>query len=244
MGTSQENYEFHKMMKQNKKAERVTKRAHDAQMHSDAIADLTFHGWPKIARLNRDIVITEKIDGTNAAIGIIESIGAPLRYTIYAQSRTRLLSLYDDNMGFAAWVEQHRDLLVKTLGPGLHFGEWFGQGIQRGYGLTEKRFALFNTARWNDGEGALALANARLNECAIYCVPVLYQGPWFSQNMPGGPPVYRPEECVSNLHVFGSVAVPGFRPAEGIVVFHRASGTLLKATLENDEKPKNSQEVS
>ena len=29
-----------------------------------------FQGWPKIARLNRDIIITEKLDGTNAAIGV------------------------------------------------------------------------------------------------------------------------------------------------------------------------------
>ena len=27
-----------------------------------------FRDWPKIARLNRDVVITEKIDGTNGAI--------------------------------------------------------------------------------------------------------------------------------------------------------------------------------
>lgn len=31
---------------------------------------LEFQPWPKIARLNRDIVITEKIDGTNAAVHI------------------------------------------------------------------------------------------------------------------------------------------------------------------------------
>jgi hypothetical protein len=34
---------------------------------------MEFQSWPKIARLNRDIIITEKIDGTNAAI-LIERV--------------------------------------------------------------------------------------------------------------------------------------------------------------------------
>ena len=36
------------------------------------------------------------------------------------------------------------------LGVGQHFGEWWGFGIQRGYGLHERRFSLFNTGRWSD----------------------------------------------------------------------------------------------
>jgi hypothetical protein len=254
VSTNQENYEFHELMKQNKKAEKQAKRAYNEQQHNIATADLTFQGWPKIARLNRDIVITEKIDGTNAAIGIGPPAGtmrvidddllqafypAMGAGKVWAQSRTRLLSPYDDNMGFAAWVEKHRELLITTLGPGLHFGEWYGQGIQRGYGLTENRFALFNTERWSEGEGALALANARLNECAIYCVPVLSAGSgWVVGDM------FYPDSVLANLGYHGSSAVPGFMKPEGIVVWHKASGTLFKATLENDEKPKNSREVS
>jgi hypothetical protein len=145
-------------------------------------------------------------------------------------------------MGVATWVKEHRELLIETLGPGLHFGEWYGQGIQRGYGLTEKRFALFNTARWNDGEGALALANARLNGCAIYCVPVLFTGQWSigiaDQDL------FSPMWYLHTLECVGSSAVPGFMYPEGIVVFHRASNTLLKATIKDDEKPKNSREVA
>ena len=41
-----------------------------------------FKPWPKISRYNRDIVITEKIDGTNGAIHIApgdpsDSLGSP-----------------------------------------------------------------------------------------------------------------------------------------------------------------------
>jgi len=100
-------------------------------------------------------VITEKIDGTNAAIGVVQTgwdgeAGAVSRphYRVYAQSRTRIITPQSDNMGFAAWVQQHAEVLAQTLGEGLHFGEWWGVGIQRGYGLSERRFSLFNTARW------------------------------------------------------------------------------------------------
>src|ERR1035437_8585597 len=65
--------------------------------------------FPKIARLNRDIVITEKIDGTNAAIGIVElpqSEEGSVMYEVYAQSRNRIITPgKGDHAGFAAWVE-------------------------------------------------------------------------------------------------------------------------------------------
>ena len=38
------------------------------------VEPIAFEGWPQIARLNRGIVVTEKIDGTNAAV-IITSDG-------------------------------------------------------------------------------------------------------------------------------------------------------------------------
>ncbi len=34
--------------------------------------------------------------------------------------------------------------------PATYFGEWWGSGVQRGYGLQkgDKRFSLFNVSRW------------------------------------------------------------------------------------------------
>ncbi len=98
--------------------------------------------FPKMARMFRKCVITEKIDGTNACIHIAEG-------QFLIGSRTRWITPDDDNHGFAKWATLHRDQL-ETLGPGTHFGEWWGSGVQRGYGLTkgEKRFSLFNTLRW------------------------------------------------------------------------------------------------
>lgn len=172
---------------------------------------MDFEPFQKIARLSRDIVITEKIDGTNAQI-FIDDNG-----TIQAGSRNRWLTVDSDNFGFAAWVEKNKiDLL--QLGPGRHFGEWWGAGIQRRYGLDEKRFSLFNVSRHTE---------SRPNCCNI--VPVLYTGPFEMTAI---------TESLNRLATDGSLASPGFKPAEGIVVFHTASGQLFKKTILDDEKPK------
>src|SRR3990167_7674265 len=107
--------------------------------------EIKFEEFPKLPRLSREIIITEKIDGTNAQLLITES-GEML-----IGSRTRWITAQDDNRGFARWVEGNKQELLK-LGAGRHFGEWWGSGIQRGYGLQkgEKRFSLFNVARWAD----------------------------------------------------------------------------------------------
>lgn len=121
---------------------------------------ITFEEFPKIARLKRGCIITEKIDGTNAQV-IITDDGK-----IGAASRSRLITPDDDNFGFARWVKENEDELIK-LGPGRHFGEWWGGKIQRGYGLHEKRFSLFNVSRWEDPASRPAC-------CSI--VPILYRG--------------------------------------------------------------------
>jgi hypothetical protein len=192
-----------------------------------------FQGFPKIARLNRSMVVTEKIDGTNAAVGVLES-GA-----VYAQSRKNIITpgKQTDNFGFAGWVAEHADELRDGLGVGLHFGEWWGEGIQRGYGLRainpdtgkrlpfpDRRFSLFNTARWHvDG----AKFEGR-PEC-VGVVPVLYEGPF---------DVTVANLIMERLDDEGSAAAPGFRPAEGIVVFHASSRQLFKATILDDDVPK------
>lgn len=167
----------------------------------------------KIHRLNRRIVVTEKLDGTNALI----SIG---HYgEIRAGSRTRWITPERDNYGFARWVEANRDELIK-LGPGLHYGEWYGSGIQRGYGLKEKRFALFNTTRWATAENRPAC-------CEV--TPVLYDGPALECSILG---------LIDRLKTNGSVAVPGFMHPEGIVLFHETTGSLTKYTFDKNDESK------
>jgi len=178
---------------------------------------IVFEAFPKIARLKRECVITEKIDGTNAQI-IITDDG-----DIAAASRSRLITPSDDNFGFAAWVERNREDLLQ-LGPGRHFGEWWGAGIQRKYGQPEKKFSLFNVRRFGGQE---------LPEC-VGLVPVLYDGIWSDKAV---------EDALQNLRVNGSVAAPGFMQPEGVVVFHKASNAIFKVTIEKDEEPKGLREA-
>lgn len=179
-----------------------------------AVTEIQFEPWPKIARLNRDITVTEKIDGTNAAVLILED------GRVAAQSRKRLITPEDDNYGFARWVAENAGALADTLGPGRHFGEWWGAGIQRRYGLDHKRFSLFNTARYDGVELAVD---------GLSVTPVLYQGPydqsWINATLDG-------------LAMYGSAAAPGFMDPEGIVVFHQAARQMFKVTIKGDEAPK------
>lgn len=183
-----------------------------------------FQDFPKMARWSRDIVITEKIDGTNAQVFIGED------GTFLTGSRTRWITPEDDNHGFARWAMEHRDELM-LLGPGRHFGEWWGAGIQRRYGLAEKRFSLFNVSRWydpKDCQGEDIEGRVAVPECC-HVVPLLLKGP----NEPG-----VMEQCIRLLAERGSYAAPGFMDPEGVVLFHIAAGVGFKKTIKKDEVPK------
>lgn len=174
-----------------------------------------FQDFPKMARLSRRILISEKIDGTNAQVFIGED--GMMRFG----SRTRWITPEDDNYGFARWATAHADEL-RELGPGRHFGEWWGQGIQRGYGLTEKRFSLFNVQRWAESRPA-----------CCHVVPVLFDGIWSG---------HEPEKYIQALRDHGSMAAPGWARPEGVVVYHVAAGVGFKKTLDKDEMSKKSAE--
>jgi hypothetical protein len=197
---------------------------------------MEFQPYPKTPRLKRDIVITEKIDGTNAQIVIEKTDTYPqqpssvvaMQYTadgnaillMRVGSRTRWITpgKTTDNYGFAAWCKENADELFK-LGEGQHFGEWYGEGIQRGYGLDHKRFSLFNTARWGEH-------NPNTPKCCEV-VPVLWTGEMTDV-----------DHLLRFIESHGSQAVPGFMKPEGIIVYHTASKQVFKVLIENDHLPK------
>jgi hypothetical protein len=190
--------------------------------------------FPKIARLSREVIITEKIDGTNASICITED------GQFLTGSRTRWITPTDDNYGFSKWAHEHREELM-TMGVGTYMGEWWGSGIQRGYGLPkgEKRWSLFNTTRWCPA-GTIPktfTSNAGfweqdiLPEC-VSLVPVLYQGTFRTNDV---------DAALEKLRANGSVASPGFMNPEGVVVFHTAANLMFKKTILKDEVPKSRQ---
>ena len=146
---------------------------------------MEFFSFQKIGRFDKEIVVTEKIDGTNAQI-YIEDIPKELYKpepgliaddgfgpetcvrVIRVGSRNRQLMGRgkEDNFGFYGWASDNAECLMQ-LGPGRHYGEWWGHGIQRGYDLEEKRFSLFNTDKWGE---------SRPDCCHV--VPIIHKGRW------------------------------------------------------------------
>jgi hypothetical protein len=172
---------------------------------------IEFESFQKIPRFSREIVITEKIDGTNAQIYIGEN------GEFLTGNRTRWITPEDDNFGFSKWAHEHKEELMQ-LGFGKHYGEWWGCGIQRNYGLKEKKFSLFNVSKWGEN---------RPTCCDV--VPVLYRGEFDSQNI---------IDAIQLLQDFGSQAAPGFMKPEGIIIFHTAGNLMFKKTIEKDEEHK------
>lgn len=203
---------------------------------------MQFEKFPSLTRFSQGWTIQEKLDGTNGQIAIKainpnEALLGPAPaavvqltddewYAIYAGSRNRWLqpTKEKDNVGFARWVKENARELVK-LGPGRHFGEWYGSGIQRTYGLKDgdKRFALFNALRWKD------------NPDKPECCEVVHT---FMLNEYVDNPQGAAQGVMAMLKKMGSQHVPGFMNPEGIVMFHRKSGTAFKKTFDYDEKGK------
>ncbi len=191
-----------------------------------------FIPFPKIPRYSRNVIVTEKIDGTNAQVFIRRLPDTEVMPTetpivavhgdllIYAGSRNRWITPEDDNAGFARWVKENAQELSK-LGEGAHFGEWWGAGIQRRYGLDHKRFSLFNTARWSDERGERPVC--------CHVVPVLWHGSLDDLNT---------QAVLDSLATGGSMAAPGFMKPEGIVIFHGAAKQMFKRTIDKDDEPK------
>jgi len=215
------------------------------------VTDIAFESWPKTPRLFKEsMVVTEKIDGTNSAVGVVEGWtgqyqretgyaawaevdGRP--YTVYAQSRNRLIGPAalcmekgSDNYNFAAWVFANKHDLARVLGPGLHFGEWWGHGIGRGYGMAQGQrfFSLFNTSRWKH----LDIPEAReaiQPPDGLRVVPVLN--------------VYTLDtgqirDTLDILRLTGSRAAPGYMNPEGVCVFIPGAKQTFKVTFDDEHK--------
>jgi hypothetical protein len=200
-----------------------------------------FERFPSLTRFSQGWTVTEKLDGTNAQIIIVPANevaagqvgeGMKLGYNaasdlvILAGSRNRLINTSADNNGFARFVSDNAQDLIEALGEGRHFGEWWGSGIQRNYGLKEKRFSLFNASRWIGPKQGGKLPDR------VDVVPIIINNEYL------GNPAQAFDEAMNGLKTMGSHAAPGFMNPEGIVMHHRASGTTFKKTFDYDEAGK------
>lgn len=183
-----------------------------------------FKEFQKIPRLSRECIVTEKIDGTNGLIYIGED------GEFLTGSRSRWITPEMDNHGFSRWAHEHKDELMK-LGAGFHYGEWWGSGIQRGYGLLkgEKHFSLFNVGRWVKDK------NKQLLEKQEYCpdccdvVPIIDAFLFDTELI---------DAKLQGLKMHGSYASPGFMKPEGIVIYHIQGRLMFKKTIEKDDEHK------
>lgn len=192
---------------------------------------MDFVKFNSIPRFYREWRVTEKIDGTNACVAIatLDGSGEPsadrlaIVHTsegnlgVWAGSRSRWhgTEKATDNHGFAKWVAANCDDLA-MLGPGYHFGEWWGQGIQRGYGLTEKRLTLFYPPR-----------HGEIPDCISGLVPEIVLAAWSDVN----DLIHRTSGI---LTTFGSRVAPGYMNPEGIVIQHVPSRAVFKYTFDGD----------
>jgi hypothetical protein len=175
---------------------------------------MEFEAFPKIGKIGKlFMTITQKIHGTNAQVviqGPLESVGEEDTkltqykvdddyYIVRAGSKNRWIFVGDDNYGFARWVSDNAEALAKALGPGQHFGEWAGPGINSGEGLQEKTFCLFDVWRYKDVELPKNVTT----------VPVLYEGKIDLEAI---------DRVMEDLKTNGSKLVPGFMRPEGVVV--------------------------
>ena len=124
---------------------------------------MPFREFEKIARLKRNVVITEKIDGTNACV-VISPSGLIFLRSHVARSSRRMMTTTVLRGGLRTMPKR-----LAKLGEGYHYGEWWGSGIQRRYGMDRKVFSLFNVGRWTP-------ENPNLPSSCCSVVPILSQG--------------------------------------------------------------------
>ena len=192
---------------------------------SDVRNSVEFKSFSKIENIKKlRILITQKIHGSNAQIVITEN-------SIQVGSRNRWITPEDDNYGFAAFVNEHKEEFINKLGVGVHFGEWAGPGINSGEGLSEKTLILFDF--WKHPPEKHLPPRTKV-------VPILYDGAFDSIVI---------NSIFEKLKVDGSSLVPGYMKPEGIVV--TIGGIRYKKVFEDEEtgwksdqiKPKTIKEI-
>jgi len=187
-----------------------------------------FEEFPKITRFyEQDVCITEKIDGTNGLIWIGDNPNFDQDFDPQTESmmkvgsRSRWITPEDDNYGFARWCKENQEELMK-LGPGYHYGEWWGNGIQRKYAMAKKVFSLFNVYKWSDDA-------IRPTCCDV--VPTLYNGPVTPQiiNDFSGP---KPLMISAAALKYGIE----FDNPEGYMMYFTKAGKYFKCPLDKGAK--------
>ena len=149
-----------------------------------------FTKWTDIVSLNRlpeimqapEVAVTEKIHGTSVRIGWVDN-------AFRVGGRNEEFDLVTSNpsagMNFMAWVRDHPELPEKLErlatekgGEVIVYGEWFGNGIQKGvryFAEPGKGFRVFGV-RINGALQDWNIVEATATKIALPTVPLLYKG--------------------------------------------------------------------
>lgn len=181
----------------------------------------SFPAYPKTKRLESEtITISEKIDGTNGLIRVRTHLDGTK--DILAGSRSKWLFTDGtktwDNHGFGQWVRDN-ELELSKLPDGDHYGEWYGRGINRNYGMKDRKFMLFNRERYVNLEeipNCVELETVLFNNASIYGIDVVING------------------LEIEMDEKGSTHVPGFDRPEGLILRFKLAGKVYKEIFSKD----------
>lgn len=199
------------------------------------VKDPRFEAWPKTLQISKvlgNVTVTEKIDGTNACL-VFDADG-----NMFAQSRNRVITPASDNQGFARWAYRYQEELFHILGEGRHFGEWWGKGIGRKYGMEHNVFSLFNVGRfYKTGPDGLDSMSTRAQGTSIFdqvsAVPHLFTGEYGSDAM---------KAAVTDLQDNNSKAAAqhgiDFADPEGVCFYFREFDKVAKLVFAHPGKHK------
>jgi len=159
---------------------------------------MSFKAYPSIGQLRDSIKNTQK---ENETVPVIDYVGTVKLHgthgdivqtvdgTIFAQSRNRVLTVQNDNLGFAAYVAQLKNisqLFQKIRDATQNYsdqimiaGEWCGKGIQKGVALekVEKMFVIFDILVNDQWKNMIDFKDLHDNSERIYNI---YQFPvWY-----------------------------------------------------------------
>lgn len=221
-----------------------------------------FESFQKIPRLNRECIVSEKIDGTNGVIYIrapcvncnnefraveeVDPVGTPILVeSCCTNPKISDKSNWTVHAGSKnKWITPEMDNHgfaawveshleeLKELGPGKHHGEWFGPGIQTRYSKFMK-------------EKQFTLFNVSRWRPAINRLG--WEDKIQNSKVPPAcctvvPILYigpfnteQINKIREELRTKGSVMVPESK-AEGVIVYHIPSGLFFKATVDKDEE--------
>jgi hypothetical protein len=152
-----------------------------------------------------DFVGTVKCHGSNGAVCQAKD------GTRWFQSRERILSLMSDNLGFAFWATKNAEMFdalfnrLKIFGyeTACIYGEWCGQGIQKGVGISQLPkmfipFAIRVDDRWlrpDDIEEICDGITKTIYDFKTYEMSIDFNSPELAQNKLGELTMEVEAEC-------------------------------------------------